>query len=82
MFACSKISIHSNWSDCMLSINVTPLYTYLENLKFLVYEPFGLGRFTMDHSLKKAASRPLFVRVRRLAPETTAPDTALPLYYK
>ena len=31
------------------------------------YEPFGLGRFATDHSLTKAASRPLFARVRRYA---------------
>ena len=29
-----------------------------------IYELFGLGRFAKDHSLTKAASRPLFVRVR------------------
>ena len=33
------------------------------------YEPFGLGRFATDHSLTKAASRPLFARVRRYAPQ-------------
>ena len=32
-------------------------------------EPFGLGRFATDHSLTKAASRPLFARVRRYAPQ-------------
>ena len=37
------------------------------------YEPFGLGRFATDHSLTKAASRPLFVRVRRYAPQKTTP---------
>ena len=31
-------------------------------------EPFGLGRFATDHSPTKAASRPLFARVRRYAP--------------
>ena len=36
-----------------------------------IYEPFGLGRFATDHSLTKAASRPLFVRVRHYAPQTT-----------
>ena len=36
-----------------------------------INEPFGLGRFATDHSLTKAASRPLFVRVRRYAPQTT-----------
>ena len=40
-------------------------YTY----RFIVYEPFGLGRFVTGHSLKKAASRPLFARVRRYAPQ-------------
>ena len=35
---------------------------------FLVYEPFGLGRFATDYSLTKAASRPLSARVRRYAP--------------
>ena len=37
-------------------------------LSFLLNEPFGLGRFATDHSLTKAASRPLFARVRRYAP--------------
>ena len=32
-------------------------------------EPFGLGRFATDHSLTKAASRPLFARIRRYAPQ-------------
>ena len=36
---------------------------------FNSYEPFGLGRFATDHSLAKAASRPLFARVRRYAPQ-------------
>ena len=31
---------------------------------FNLYEPFGLGRLATDHSLKKVASRPLFIRVR------------------
>ena len=38
-----------------------------------IYEPFGLGRFATDHSLTNAASRPLFVRVRRYAPKATTP---------
>ena len=38
-------------------------------LVLYVYEPFGLGRFATDHSLTKAASRPLFARVRRYAPQ-------------
>ena len=33
------------------------------------YEPFGLGRFATDHSLTKVVSRPLFVHVRRYAPQ-------------
>ena len=36
---------------------------------FLQYEPLGLVRFATDHSLTKAASRPLFARVRRYAPQ-------------
>ena len=40
---------------------------------YYTYEPFGLGRFATDHSLTKAASRPLLVRVRRCAPQTTTP---------
>ena len=40
------------------------LYIYI-----YIYEPFGLGRFATDHSLTKAASRPLFARVRRYAPQ-------------
>ena len=35
--------------------------------RFVIYEPFG--RFATDHSLAKAASRPLFARVRRYAPQ-------------
>ena len=38
-----------------------------ENLQ--QYEPIGLGRFATDHSFTKAASRPLFARVRRYAPQ-------------
>ena len=38
-------------------------------LSFHPNEPFGLGRFATDHSLTKAASRPLFARVRRYAPQ-------------
>ena len=38
-------------------------------LRFIENEPFGLGRFATDHSLTKAASRPLFARVRRYAPQ-------------
>ena len=40
-----------------------------KRLRLLIYEPFGLGRFATDHSLTKAASRPLFARVRRYAPQ-------------
>ena len=36
-------------------------------MPFQIYEPFGPGRFATDHSLTKAASRPLFARVRRYA---------------
>ena len=46
--------------------------TETEGLVYL-YEPFGLGRFATDHSLTKAASRSLFVRVRRYAPQTITP---------
>ena len=38
---------------------------------FIYYEPFGLGRFATDHSLTKAAPRPLFARVRRYALKET-----------
>ena len=38
-------------------------------LYIYIYEPFGLGRFATDHSLTKAASRSLFARVRRYAPQ-------------
>ena len=41
-----------------------------EGLEYIyIYEPFGLGRFATDHSLTKAASGPLFARVRRYAPQ-------------
>ena len=30
-------------------------------------QPFGLGSIATDHSITKAASRPLFARVRRYA---------------
>ena len=43
------------------------LYIYIYTLTTIIYEPFGLGRFATDHSLTKAASRPLFARVRRYA---------------
>ena len=33
------------------------------------YESVGLGRFAADYSLTKAASRPLFARVRSYAPQ-------------
>ena len=39
----------------------------LHTSPFSTDEPFGLGRFATDHSLTKAASRPLFARVRRYA---------------
>ena len=35
----------------------------------LVNEPFELNRFATDHSLTKPALLPLFVRVRRCAPQ-------------
>ena len=35
----------------------------------IIYEPFGLGHFATNHSLTKPASRPLFARVRRYAPQ-------------
>ena len=40
------------------------IYVYI-----YLYEPFGLGRFATDHPLTKAASRPLFARARRFAPQ-------------
>ena len=42
---------------------------YSITLYIYIYEPFGLGRFATDHSLTKAASGPLFTRVRRSAPQ-------------
>ena len=47
------------------------LVSYSESaysITLYIYEPFSLGRFAMDHSLTKAASRPLFARIRRYAP--------------
>ena len=38
-------------------------------LYIYIYKPFGLGRFATDHSLTKAASRPLFAREGRYAPQ-------------
>ena len=50
------------------------LIIYVESTRLLFkHEPFGLDRFATDHSITKAASRPLFVRVRRCAPQTTTP---------
>ena len=43
---------------------------YSITLYIYIYEPFGLGRFATDHSLTKAASRHLFARVRRYAPQS------------
>ena len=42
-----------------------------------IYEPFGLGRFATDHSLTKTASRLLFARVRRYAPQRDNQKTHL-----
>ena len=42
---------------------------YWASINSIIYEPFGLGRFATDHSLTLAASRPLFARVRRYAPQ-------------
>ena len=50
-----------SYSESAYSIT---LYVYI-----YIYEPFGLGRFATDHSLAKTASRPLFARVRRYAPQ-------------
>ena len=42
---------------------------YSITLDIYIYEPFGVGRFATDHSLTKPASRPLFARVQRYAPQ-------------
>ena len=44
-------------------------YSITLDIYIFIYEPFGLGRFAMDHSLTKTASRPLFAHVRRYAPQ-------------
>ena len=41
----------------------------INRFRIIHNEPFGLGRFAMDHPLTKAASRPLFVPIRRYAPQ-------------
>ena len=52
-----------NWQLCFyLHDVILPTGIYVSEL-------FGLGRFAMDHSLTKPASRPLFVHVRRCAPQ-------------
>ena len=48
---------------------MTSAHFLLPTRNLIIYEPFGLGRFATDHSLTKAASRPLFARVRRYAPQ-------------
>ena len=58
--------------DLDLSQNLSRQRVFRDRLNPIdVYndEPFGLGRFATDHSLTKAASRPLFARVRRYAPQ-------------
>ena len=50
-------------SNCIAPFVLTAIH--LTNIH--TNEPFGLGRFATDLSLTKAASRPLFARVRRYA---------------
>ena len=49
-----------------------PKDTYIEHIGLIPLindEPFDLGRFATDHSFTKAASRTLFTRVLRYAPQ-------------
>ena len=56
----------------MTNINLQPLIfpsKSVEDSPLIYNKPFRLGGFATDHSLTKVASRPLFVRVRRYAPQ-------------
>ena len=64
----------SNMTRNHMVYNSNNVRRYFETLndiimRFNQYESFGLGRFATDHSLTKAASRPLFARVQRNTPQ-------------
>ena len=67
----SKPNCYARAESCILHVYLIIIPPYK------VHEPFGLGRFATGHSLTKAASRLLFVRVRRLAPQTKTPTSLL-----
>ena len=58
-------------SAIWFQFHMSPECHSLLPLPYLIDEHFGLGRFATDHSFTKAASRPLFICVRRYAPQTT-----------